>query len=136
MRSLLDIFWWSGLEFLPFLLLSLCLYLSVSLCRELNDINRKHIQESVASIRRVSTHSSTDTLLSPTVEMSIYLFYRTFLLLSSTFLPYLLPFIIHIAILPSLILIFFIPLVSHGTPQFFLLYTTPLLSSYLSSLTF
>lgn len=40
---------------------SIFLFLSPSLCRELNDINRKHIQDSVTLIRRVSTHFNTVT---------------------------------------------------------------------------
>lgn len=63
-----------------FIFLALSLHLSISLCRELNEINRKHIQDSVALIRGVSTHSSTHTLSyhQQTLKMPSYLLYRTF----------------------------------------------------------
>lgn len=103
------------LFFFPFLLLTFSLHLSISLCRELNEINRKHIQDSVALIRGVSTHLQAHTLLSPAVLENVRLstLQDIFLQLSSTslhsshtlsyfpFLPYLPIFLPPNPMLPS-----------------------------------
>uniref|UniRef100_A0A7N6C059 1-phosphatidylinositol 4,5-bisphosphate phosphodiesterase n=1 Tax=Anabas testudineus TaxID=64144 RepID=A0A7N6C059_ANATE len=81
---------------------------------DLNDINRKHIQESVASIRGVSTDCSTHTqhtlsLITSSPQNVHNLLYSTFFCcchqLFSTPQTISSPLIIHIAILPPLILI-------------------------------